>query len=124
VTGSSKGRAAVGPVVVLTTVPDEETGARIAKALVSERLAGCGTILSAARSIYVWKGAVEDSREHLLLLKSFRARYADLEARVKSLHPYETPEILCVPVEAGFEPYLEWLEAGTDARISTSPPSR
>jgi len=97
--------------VVFVTCSSEEEASRIARALVVERLAACVNILeSPVRSVYRWKGRVETAMEHLLLIKTRRARLAALEAAVKRLHSYDTPEIIAVPVAQGSRRYLAWLD--------------
>ncbi len=97
--------------VVLVTAPAEQKAVEIARALVDERLAACVNVLSGVRSIYRWKGEVCDDPEVLLVVKTTAARFEALRSRVVALHPYETPEVLALPVEAGSEPYLRWLVA-------------
>jgi periplasmic divalent cation tolerance protein len=97
--------------VVLVTCGSEEEASRIAHALVAGRLAACVNILdSPVRSIYRWKGSVETATEHLLVIKTRRARVAALEAAVKRLHSYQTPEIIALPIAEGSRRYLAWLE--------------
>lgn len=99
--------------VVLCSCPDEATADRIARELVSGRLAACITRLDGVRSIYRWKGAVQDEPEALLVIKTTRLRYEALEMRLKALHPYEVPEIIAIPVQAGAAEYLSWLAEET-----------
>jgi periplasmic divalent cation tolerance protein len=99
--------------VVLVTAPTPERAAEIARALVDERLAACGNVVPGLRSIYRWEGKIQDDGEALLLLKTTRARFEALRARIVELHPYEVPEVLALPVEAGSAPYLEWIAAET-----------
>jgi periplasmic divalent cation tolerance protein len=96
-------------VVVLVTAPDADTAARIARVLVEEKLAACGNVLPQVRSIYRWQGKVEDAGEALLLLKTGRARFKELVERVRQLHPYEVPEVIALPIEAGYDVYLDWI---------------
>jgi periplasmic divalent cation tolerance protein len=97
--------------VVLVTCSSEEEASRIARALVTERLAACVNILdSPVRSIYRWKGRVQTAVEHLLVIKTRRARLTALEAAVKRLHSYDTPEVIAVPVTEGSRRYLAWLD--------------
>ncbi len=98
--------------VVLVTTPSPERAAEIARALVEERLAACGNVVPGLRSIYRWEGKVQDEEEALLLLKTTRARFEALRDRVLALHPYEVPEVIAVPVEAGHAPYLAWVGDG------------
>ncbi|ABC80907.1 MULTISPECIES: divalent-cation tolerance protein CutA [Anaeromyxobacter] len=99
--------------VVLVTAPDADAAARLARALVEERLAACGNVVPAIRSIYRWEGSVHDEGEALLVLKTRAARVDALRARVLELHPYQVPEVLVLPVEAGSEAYLAWIAAET-----------
>jgi periplasmic divalent cation tolerance protein len=96
-------------VVVLVTTPDADTAARIARTLVEEKLAACGNVLPGVRSIYRWQGKVEEAQETLLVLKTARARFKEIVDRVRALHPYEVPEVVAVPIEAGFDGYLDWV---------------
>lgn len=97
--------------VVLVTCGSEEEASRIARALVSQRLAACVNILdSPVRSVYRWKGRVETAMEHLLVIKTRRARLRSLEAVVKGLHSYQTPEIIALPLAEGSRRYLAWLD--------------
>jgi periplasmic divalent cation tolerance protein len=97
------------PLLVLSTAPNEDEAARIARALVEDRLAACVNIVVGARSIYRWQGAIEDSSEAILLIKSDRRLFAELSRRLVALHPYTTPEIIAVHIDSGSEPYLAWL---------------
>jgi len=101
------------PILVFTTVAKKSDGARIAKALVTEKLAACVTILPAAESRYVWKEKLCLEKEFLLLIKTVDSAYARLEKRLKAIHPYECPEIVALPIARGYAPYLRWLSAGT-----------
>ncbi len=96
---------------VFTTTASEESAAQIAEALVAARLAACVQILGPITSTYRWQGAVETAREWLCLIKTEQRRYAEVEAAILALHPYDVPEILAVPVTAGHAPYLAWLNA-------------
>lgn len=95
--------------LVLVTVPDAETGERIAEALVGEGLAACVNLLGEIRSIYRWKGAVERAAERLCVIKTRAAGFERLRARVVALHPYEVPEVIALPIAAGHAPYLDWI---------------
>lgn len=98
-------------IVVLMTAGSREEAARLADVLVVARLAACVQILPEIESVYHWQGAVERSAEVLLLAKTTEANFAALEAMVRSLHSYETPEIIALPISASSAPYLEWLTA-------------
>ena len=96
--------------IVLVTVPDAAVGEALSVDLVERGLAACASFLPGLTSVYRWEGEVQRASEQLVLIKTSRARVADLIARVAELHPYDVPEVLAVPVEAGFGPYLAWVE--------------
>ena len=93
-------------VIVVTNLPDRESALRLAGELVEKRLAACVNVLAECASVYRWKGAVESAREVPVLIKTRAARYAEVEAAIRKLHPYELPEIVAVPVVHGFDDYL------------------
>ena len=95
--------------VVLTTVESREDGERLARALVEARLAACVQILPPMTSIYRWQGAIQQASEHLLLLKTTRDAYPRLAAEISALHPYQTPELVALPVESIASDYWNWL---------------
>jgi len=97
--------------VVLCTAPTVEVAAALARALVEARLAACGNVVPGLRSIYRWQGQVEDQPEVLLVLKTTREWFPALRDELLRRHPYEVPEVLALPVEAGSAAYLEWLAA-------------
>ena len=98
-------------IMVLMTAGSREEAARLADMLVGARLAACVQILPEIESIYHWEGKVERAPEILLLAKTTQANFAALETAVRSLHSYETPEIIALPITAASTPYLEWLTA-------------
>jgi periplasmic divalent cation tolerance protein len=98
-------------IVVLCSCPDEAVAAQLARVLVEERLAACVSRLPGLRSTYAWEGALRDEPEVLLLIKAPQERYQALEMRIKTLHPYEVPEIIALPIVAGSASYLSWLTA-------------
>ena len=104
-------------IIVYSTVPDPETGRRIAGRLVEQRLAACVNLIPGVTSVYRWEGQVETGSELLLMIKTRSADYARLEAEIRSLHPYELPEIISVPVCGGLTAYLNWVRA-TDSEAS------
>jgi periplasmic divalent cation tolerance protein len=97
--------------VVLSTFPSADKAAEIARALVDAKLAACVNVLPAVRSIYRWQGAVSDDSEVLAIIKTTAERYDQMAAMLASLHPYEVPEIVALPIAAGHAPYLAWLAA-------------
>lgn len=107
--------APVRAAVVLVTVPDLETGRRLARGLLEERLAACVNLVPGVTSLYRWKGALEEAGELLLVIKTLRARVGALEARVRALHPYTVAEFVVLEPAHVSAPYLDWLVAETAA---------
>jgi len=105
--------------LVLCTCP-EPVGLDIARVLVREGLAACVNRMSPATSIYQWEGRICEEPEQLLVIKTTPARYAALEMRLKTLHPYEIPEIIAIPVVTGSSQYLAWLATATADPIPSS----
>ncbi len=99
--------------LVLTTLPSAEAAAELAKAVVEEKLAACANLLPAIRSIYRWQGRVQDESEVLVLFKTRQEHFDRLKSRLLELHPYEIPEVLAIPVEQGYQAYLDWLAQET-----------
>lgn len=99
--------------VVLCTVPDEDSARRIAQTLVAEGLAACVNVLPRLTSVYRWEGEVTSGEELLLIIKTRQQRYAPLEARIKELHPYTVPEVIALPIQHGSKDYLDWLLQST-----------
>jgi periplasmic divalent cation tolerance protein len=100
-----------GALLALSTVGSEADGERIARALVERRLAACVNVVPGLRSVYRWRGAVENETEVLLLIKTREERFAALREALVELHPYELPELVALPVVAGHAPYLAWIDA-------------
>jgi periplasmic divalent cation tolerance protein len=100
--------------VVQTALPSEAQAAELARALVQARLAACVQV-QAIRSYYVWQERAHDEPEWLLSIKTRRALYLQLEAWLRERHPYDTPEIICLPITAGSATYLAWVGTNTGA---------
>ncbi len=96
---------------VMTTTETRKQAQDIAVHLVEEKLAACVQILDGIASTYHWKGKVETSCECLCLIKTRETLYPQVEAAIKKLHSYETPEIIAVPIIQGSKEYLKWLDA-------------
>jgi len=96
--------------LVLVTCGSRSEARRIARAVVTKRLAACANLFEGrVESVYRWKGKVEKAREFLLLMKTSTGRLGALEAEVKRLHSYDVPEFIALPIEAGSRAYLRWL---------------
>ena len=94
---------------VVTTTDSQESAKRIGDAIVKVRLAACAQVVGPILSTYWWEGRVEETQEWLVILKSRRDLYGQIEEAIAAAHPYDVPEVLAVPVEAGGRGYLEWL---------------
>ncbi|HVV84367.1 MAG TPA: divalent-cation tolerance protein CutA [Kofleriaceae bacterium] len=110
---TAESSAAHEVVLVLSTVPPDDRGAAMARALVEERLAACVNLVPGLRSIYRWQGQVCDDAEALAIIKTTRDRLPALLHRLPALHPYELPEAVAVPLVGGHLPYLAWVMAET-----------
>ena len=97
-------------IVVLSSCDSEEHAAELARHLVERRLAACVSIVPGARSVYRWKGAIEESVEWVLIIKSRRDLFHGLREELGKMHTYEVPEIIALPVVDGAENYLAWLD--------------
>jgi periplasmic divalent cation tolerance protein len=103
--------ATTDAVVVLCTAPDEATAQELAAQVLAEKLAACVTILPSASSMYYWEGKLEQEYEVQLILKTNSQHQPALLACLKNHHPYQTPELLVLPVTDGDKEYLSWLNA-------------
>jgi periplasmic divalent cation tolerance protein len=92
-----------------STFPDIETARRIARELVTEKFAACANIVPAVESIYRWQGKIESGDETLVFFKTTSARYAAFQEKLKSLHPYDVPEIIAWRIADGLPAYLRWV---------------
>ncbi len=97
--------------LILCTCPDRATAEQIAAKLIGDRLAACVNILPAVNSVYLWQGEVETAEEHLLIIKTRKDQYPQIEQQITALHPYELPEIIAVSIAQGLPDYLKWIDA-------------
>lgn len=102
--------------VVFITAPNLEHAQQIARMLVEKQLAACVNLLSGVTSIYRWEGNVQEETEVLLICKTCRSRLAVLQEEVKAIHPYQAPEVIALPVVAGLDDYLKWVEENVRPR--------
>ena len=106
------------PIIVLATCGSEEEALRIANALVEKHLAACVNLVSPIRSIYRWEGKIWDEKEWLLIIKTQKKRFQELEKKVKSLHSYSVPEIISLSIVEESSSYLNWLVEMTEEQKS------
>jgi periplasmic divalent cation tolerance protein len=95
---------------VFTTTENKDDAGKIARDLVEKRLVACAQVFGPIMSTYRWKGKIEEEEEWLCILKTRSESYEELEKRIKSIHPYEEPEILALPVVKGSRGYLDWMD--------------
>lgn len=99
--------------LVLSTVPDAEMARQIGTSLVEKQIAACVNVLPAVHSIYRWAGKVESAVETQILIKTTEANLRAVEAEVTAIHPFDVPEFIAVPIEAGSSAYLTWISEVT-----------
>ena len=95
--------------LALSTFPDRATAQRISNQLITEKFAACANILPAVESIYRWKGKIETGNETLVFFKLSEDRQSAFQEKLRSLHAYEVPEIIFIPVSSGLPEYLRWV---------------
>ena len=100
---------AAGILLALSTFPDADTARRIANRLVTEKFAACANLLPQLESIYRWKEKIETGNETLVFFKLSEDRQSAFQEKLRSLHPYEVPEIIFIPVTNGLPDYLCWV---------------
>ncbi|HET7062398.1 MAG TPA: divalent-cation tolerance protein CutA [Nitrosospira sp.] len=103
----------MNPILVITTMPDRASAISLAEALVDERLAACVNVLADCTSVYRWEGKSEAATEVPVFIKTTEQNYSRLEQRIMSMHPYELPELIAVPISDGLPGYLKWIETET-----------
>ena len=97
--------------LILCTCPDQSSAEMLARLIVAEQLAACVSILPGVQSIYQWQGAIETAQEHLLLIKSHQSHFERLSCCITTVHPYDVPEIIALPITEGSVEYLKWIDA-------------
>jgi periplasmic divalent cation tolerance protein len=103
-------------IIVVTQVPDRAVAMDLARTLLERRLAACVNVGAPVESIYHWRGRIETGEEIPVLIKTRSVLYSDVEAAVRKIHPYDTPEIIAIPVVDGDARYLAWITDETTAR--------
>ena len=95
--------------LAISTFPDETTAARVARELVTKKLVACANIGAPVQSIYRWQGTIEDAPETMVFFKTTAARFEEFQSTLRSLHPYDVPEIVAVRLNDGLPDYLRWV---------------
>ncbi|HXV62996.1 MAG TPA: divalent-cation tolerance protein CutA [Vicinamibacteria bacterium] len=103
-----------GYLTVLTTLDTEQAAVRLARELVTRGLVACVNVVPGVRSVFYWKGKLEEATEHLLLMKTRADRYDALATAIDEIHPYDVPELIAFSVERGSAGYLAWVDDCVD----------
>ncbi len=101
--------------LVISTVSSETEGKNIAQKIVEERLAACVTVTSAVQSFYWWEERIANDQEFILFIKTKTSLFPKLEQRIKTLHSYQVPEIIALPIHTGSRDYLNWITQNTQS---------
>jgi periplasmic divalent cation tolerance protein len=96
-------------ILVLTNLADAQSATALGRLLVEQKLAACVNCIAGVQSIYRWQGTIEEATEVTLFIKTTQARYPELEAAIKTFHPYQLPEIVAIPIGGGLPQYLDWI---------------
>ena len=100
---------------IYMTAGNKEEAQKVAKALVTSKLAACVNILDNMNSVYMWEGKIQEDTEVVLIAKTTQARVPELVEKVKSIHSYDCPCIVSLPVSGGHNPFLDWIAAEVKA---------
>ena len=99
--------------IIQTTVSDNEEAKKIAHHLIQKKLIACCSIIPNVKSIYTWRGGINEDNEALMVMKTKTQLYSQAEEEIKRLHSYEVPEIICLNILAGSKDYLNWISEQT-----------
>lgn len=108
------------PCLVITSYPNKESALQLAELLIQKQLAACVNLSSAMTSVYQWQGKLCREQEIMMLIKTTQTRYHELEQAILAHHPYELPEIIQVPIELGYAPYMGWIHEQVTSTHDTS----
>jgi periplasmic divalent cation tolerance protein len=100
-------------IITLVTVPNQKTAKKIADIVLDNKLAACVNVLSGLKSYFWWQGKKDIADEILLIIKTKKGLFNKLAKTIKSIHPYDTPEIIAIPIIKGYKPYLDWIDSVT-----------
>src|ERR1700733_9430328 len=101
-------------IIVLVTSKDKKEAEKISQGLLEAKLIVCANIIEGVQSLFWWQGKIDSSQEVLLVLKTKKALFKKVTAKVQSLHSYQTPEIIALPIVQGSKDYLEWISASVE----------
>lgn len=97
------------PILIYSTAPDEDTAKKIATTLLEKNLIACANIIPKMQSVYRWENKIENSTECILILKTFASYFQDIQDAYKSLHPYQVPCLMSIPIDQINDSYLNWM---------------
>lgn len=100
-------------IAIFTTAPNKKEAKHIAQAVLKDRLAACVNVIEDVRSLFWWQGKIDTAKEVLLIIKTRKSRLNKLTKKINSLHSYEVPEVIALPIISGNKKYLEWLNECT-----------
>jgi periplasmic divalent cation tolerance protein len=100
-------------IIILITAKDKKEATKIARGLLEAKLIACANIVEGVQSLFWWQGKIDSSKEVLLVLKTKKILFKKISTKVKSLHSYQTPEIIALPITAGSKDYLKWIDSST-----------
>ncbi len=103
-------------IMALTTTSSEEEAQEISERLVKQGLAACAQVYGPIRSTYLWEGKINKDEEWMCFMKTKEDVYDSLESKIKEIHSYETPEIIAIPILAGNQDYLDWIDENINMR--------
>lgn len=103
-------------IVILITAKDKKEATKIAQGLLGAKLIACANIIDGVQSLFWWQGKIDSSTEVMLVLKTKNDLFKEVSAKVKSLHSYQTPEIIALPIISGNENYLSWIDSSVSER--------
>jgi len=106
---------AIPYIVVVVTAKDNKEATKIAQGLLEAKLIACANIISGVQSLFRWQGKIDSSKEVLLILKTKKSLFKKVAARVRSLHSYQTPEIIALPIVNGTKDYLGWISSSCES---------
>ncbi|MEM2093509.1 MAG: divalent-cation tolerance protein CutA [Candidatus Bathyarchaeia archaeon] len=101
--------------IVLVTVSSREEAEKIVRSLLEEKIIACANIIGPVFSIFWWHGRIDNAQENLILMKTKESLFSRLAERVKTLHSYQVPEIIAIPIVKGYKPYMDWLESNLNS---------
>ncbi|KND02691.1 uncharacterized protein SPPG_08958 [Spizellomyces punctatus DAOM BR117] len=104
------------PVILLSTVPNEEVAKSISRGLVERKLIACANIVPKVTSVYWWDGGVQEDSELLMIMKTQASLVPQVTEYVKAEHPYEIPELIATKIEGGNDAYIQWISQNTIGR--------